>query len=127
MVWTNRFQEFALKRIRLDSGTKAELSAVEVMCMPNRPNAHIVKVYEFWFQKDIHKHTSQLTIPIIRMELCSGTLRDYLAQLSKSSLIGRIELTEIMIQILTGLYYCHVQSYCHRDLKLQNGNSVTFE
>ena len=58
------------------------------------------------------------------MPLCHGTLDGYLRELegNNESLLEPLELTEIMIQILTGLYHCHVQGYCHRDIKLSNSN-----
>lgn len=56
------------------------------------------------------------------MPLCKGTLEQYLAFLKQREItMTRLEVAEIMIHILTGLYHCHVQGYCHRDLKLSNG------
>jgi serine/threonine protein kinase len=56
------------------------------------------------------------------MPLCKGTLEQYLAFLKQREItMTPLEVTEIMIHILTGLYHCHVQGYCHRDLKLSNG------
>ena len=81
---------------------------------------HVVRVHGFWFQKD---SLDQSRI-FIRMELCAGTLEDYKRNLvNEAATIEPLELTEIMLQILTGLYYCHVQGYCHRDLKPSNGLS----
>ena len=56
------------------------------------------------------------------MELCNGTLQDYLISLkSAGNSIDALEIATIMIHILEGLRHCHDLHYCHRDLKLANG------
>jgi serine/threonine protein kinase len=100
--------------VRENEDTNTELRAIEALCRSGPINAHIIRVHEFWFTKT-EDHSSDT---YIRMEFCDGTLEQYLA---KQSIIEPIELTEIMIQLLTGLYHCHVQGFCHRDLKLANG------
>ena len=103
----------------LDRDTKSELSAIEAVCRSDTPNPHIIQVYEYWYQ-DHGKKRPPVTATYIRMQLCNGTLEEYLKNLE---IIKPLELIEIMIHILTGLYHCHVQGYCHRDLKLPNGAS----
>ena len=99
--------------------TKAELPAIEAICMSDRRNAHIIRVHGFWFQRDA---AQQISRTYIQMEKCDGTLGDYLLSLTqKGLLIEPFEMTEIMIQLLGGLYHCHVQGFTHRDLKLKNG------
>lgn len=96
--------------------TKTELPAIEAICMSKPRNAHIIRVYEFWFEKNM-----DLSRTFIRMDKCRGTLEDYLQSMRKNGkLIEPFELTEIMIQMLEGLYHCHVQGFTHRDLKLTN-------
>ena len=56
------------------------------------------------------------------MPLYEGILDEYLALLvAKEAQIEPLEITEIVIQILSGLYHCYVQGFCHRNLKLSNG------
>jgi serine/threonine protein kinase len=56
------------------------------------------------------------------MEKCEGTLNDYLRSFNRCGKeVEPFELTEVMIQLLEGLYHCHVQGFTHRDLKPTNG------
>jgi serine/threonine protein kinase len=107
--------------------TKTELSAIEAVCRSNPPNEHVIRVYDYWFHRsDLPAKGAKLMAKkrktYIRMSLCEGTLEEYLAGLTaREESLKPFEITEIMIHILTGLYHCHVQGYCHRDLKLSNG------
>lgn len=83
--------------------------------MSASPNAHVVQVYEFWFQRD----KNSLPRTYIRMTLCDGTLGRYLVKLARNGVVMEpLELTEIMIHVLTGLYHCHMQGICNRNITM---------
>lgn len=84
--------------------------------MPRNP--HVIRVYEIW---RVNNPLEQITFPIIKMELCGGTLLQYLDSLQvENKNMGSAELITIMIHILSGLRHCHDLHYCHRDLKTAN-------
>jgi serine/threonine protein kinase len=104
--------------VRDDPDVKTELIAVQAVCRSQPPNPHVIRVHDFWFQNNKEEHYSRT---FIQMERCNGTLEQYLDDLyDKKASLEPLELTEIMIQILTGLCHCHVQGFCHRDIKLSN-------
>lgn len=99
--------------------TLTELDALHSICRSIPRNPHVISVYEIW---RLQNSVEQFTIPVIKMELCNGTLQDYLISLkSAQKTVEALELMTIMIHILTGLRHCHDLHYCHRDLKLANG------
>lgn len=81
-------------------------------------NAHVLKVDDFWLENNGGRNVSHA---FIKMELCHGTLQEYLDQLrSTGHSIDIQELVEITCHILSGLCHCHSHRVCHRDLKPSN-------
>jgi serine/threonine protein kinase len=99
--------------------TRSEPIALQTVTGDEPLNAHIIRVYDIWFHRNAEEHVSRT---FIKMQKCEGTLAEHLNRMSKAGLwIEPLELTEIMIQILSGLCHCHKHGICHRDLKLSNG------
>jgi len=114
-------QKYAIKMLREDPDTPTELKTIQAVCRSN-PNEHVVKVHDFWYQQKEEERFWSCTF--IRMQLCKGTLEHHLSALRQSGRVTEpFEITEIMLQILTGLFHCHVQGYVHRDLKTSNSTS----
>jgi len=111
-------QVYALKVINNFVDAKPELLALQTVATSDRPNPHIIHVYDCWIHKNPEEHVSRT---FIKMQRCTGTLLEYLGK--STSPITPLDLTEIMIQILSGLRYCHEKGVCHRDLKLSNSLS----
>ena len=102
--------------------TKSELEAVQAICRTEPRNPHVITVHEIWRIYGPFETTAR---PVIKMELCSGTLDDYLKSLrSSQQAIDLSDITEIMIHTLSGLAHCHDLHYCHRDIKLDNGTEL---
>jgi serine/threonine protein kinase len=117
-------QKYALKVVRDDPDVKTEIVAIQAICRSDPPNPHVIRVHDFWFQDNDIECTSRT---FIQMEICDGTLEEYLKEReSRCEPLEPLEISEIMIQILTGLQHCHVQGFCHRDLKLPNSISFKF-
>jgi serine/threonine protein kinase len=58
----------------------------------------------------------------IQMELCDGTLGEYLEHLYENNKNLRPKrIINILLQIAEGLKHCHSRSFIHRDLKPTNG------
>ena len=108
---------YALKVINnfIDAKPELELLALQTVATPDRPNSHIIRVYDCWIHKNPEEHVSRT---FIKMQKCVGTLLDYLWR--SVSRMTPLELTEILIHILSGLCHCHENGVCHRDLKLSN-------
>jgi len=111
-------QEYAVKILYNLSDTKFELLALRTVTEDDNPNAHVIAVYDSWFHVNRREHSKRT---MVKMQLCEGTLKDYLADLAKSErMTTPLEIVEIMFQILSGLDYVHKKCICHRDLKLSN-------
>jgi serine/threonine protein kinase len=94
---------------------RAELDALQAICRTEPRSSHIIAVYEIF---RLHNPLEKLTCPVVKMELCDGTLDGYLKTFrSLTYTIEPREIVNIMIQILTGLRHCHELGFCHRDLK----------
>lgn len=97
---------------------KTELIALKTVSQGGPPNAHIIHVFDSWFHYNAEEH---VTRTFVKMQLCEGTLKEYLDDFRNSGgLIEPLEVTEIMIHILSGLCVCHEKGICHRDLSLTN-------
>lgn len=106
--------------VKDDPDVKTELVAIQAVCRSQPSNPHVIRVHDFWFQRNEEEHFSRT---FIRMERCTGTLERYLDGLRlDNKRLCPLELSEIMIHILTGLSHCHDQGFCHRDIKLSNSN-----
>ena len=106
--------------VKDDPDINTELVAIQAVCRSQLPNPHVNQVHDFWFQNNEAEYFSRT---FIRMEKCTGTLEYYLDNLQQNNkLLCPLELSEIMIHVLTGLSHCHGQGFCHRDLKLSNSN-----
>ena|ERR1700737_2819634 len=98
--------------------TKAEIQAIHTVCLSTPPHPHVIQVYDFWYHNNVEEDFSRT---FIKMERCHGTLQEYLDKLkSCGAVVEPLELTEIMLHILRGLWHCHELGVCHRDLKLSN-------
>ena len=63
----------------------------------------------------------------IDMELCAGSLEDFMADRRRSGVsIAIDEILSIMTQIANGLFYIHAEKEVHRDLKPRNGIELVF-
>ena len=103
--------------------TKKELLAVTSISQKNQQNPHVIQVFEFWFHRNKEE---QVFRTFILMELCDGTLEDYLIRLRDNNKeIELSEILEIMIHIMNGLCLCHDSGVCHRDLKLSNSMQIS--
>ncbi|NDE13970.1 hypothetical protein EBZ80_03475 [bacterium] len=124
-------QYYAVKKIPIDEETAGRiLSETRIMARLSHPS--IVRYYASWIEKtdeppddDDDENDEEETRLVrqkslvclcIRMELCVGTLRDYMD--------GRSEDTrqsiEYWIQVLSGIAYLHQKGIVHRDLKPEN-------
>lgn len=102
---------------KLHADALGELRALQALSQLTSYHAHVVRIHDFWIE------CGQVARLFIKMELCEGTLEDFLAELChKGNEIDPLELLEIMIQISSGLHYCHDNNVLHRDLKTSNGN-----
>lgn len=101
--------------------TQAELLVINAVCLSQPGNAHVIRIYDYWVENDEERRVNRT---FIKMEMCSGTLENYLEKLKKNcQLINPLDLFEIMIQISSGLRHCHDCEVCHRDIKPSNGIS----
>jgi serine/threonine protein kinase len=83
-------------------------------------NVHVVQVYDFWYYTNVDEEYSRT---FVKMERCHGNLEEYIAELNAERVvIEPLELVEIMIHILSGLWHCHQLEVCHCGLKLSNSN-----
>jgi serine/threonine protein kinase len=123
------------------------LSTIEAVCLSSEPIPHIMHFYDFWFLDNdgflpstndaiqkLLKHEQGYGYwddegaevkeigesVMIRMERCTGTLDDYLRSFPQHKSISALEVAEIMIQILTGLYHMQGLGFVHYDLKPSN-------
>lgn len=106
-------QSYALKFIPLLGRPIAEID--NIYLMPHHP--FIVKYYG-WFRFESYA--------ILGMELCNGTLMDYLSGSLYRNLTAqqqRYARWYIVEQIAEGLHQCHSLQLIHRDIKPQNSNS----
>jgi serine/threonine protein kinase len=79
----------------------------------------------FWFEGIEDEGISRT---FIQMELCQGTLAEYLSKTKDGGEGTRpLDILEMMAQILDGLAYCHKIGICHRDLKLSNGVTSSYD
>ena len=115
----SHFQVFAFKILNnTDRSIPSEVDALQKITMSNPSNEHIVDALDYWFNMD-----DELVIfrTIIKLQRCDGTLREYLDDLKARGLsMDPLNLTEIMIHILSGLCHCHKRQVCHRDVKESN-------
>lgn len=116
------FKAFAFKVGNNAVDTKTERIALKTVSKKDSPNPHIIHVFDCWFH---HNEEEHVTRTFVKMQLCDGTLKQYLDQTKKSGCtIEPLEVVEIMIQILSGLCLCHERSICHRDLTLSNSMTL---
>ena len=100
--------------------TEAELLAVYLVSSSKLSNRHVIKVFDFWFDRAL-----EVSRAYILMERCQRNLEQYLqTQREKNTDLEPLEIVDIMLQILNGLRHCHDQRVCHRDLKLSNGTHL---
>ena len=112
-------QEVALKVADDLPITKTELTALTAVAGSEPRSAHVIRVYDFWIRYIDKEVISQ---KYIKMEFCHGTLHEYLIQVNKNGqTLDSIEITEIMLHIISGVSHCHDRHVVHRDLKLANG------
>ena len=116
---------FALKVINnpynvqgeLHADVLGELRALQALSQSTSYHAHVVRIYDFWIERG---NSPRL---FIKMELCESNLEDFLSGLCHTNKeIDPLDLLEIMIQISSGLQFCHNNNVLHRDLKTSNGN-----
>ena len=98
-----------------------ELISLKTVTKESPQNHHIIHVFDSWYHNNPVEH---VTRTYVKMQLCDGTLKQYLDGLRNSdSSIEPLEIAEIMIHILSGLSYCHEKGICHRDLSLTNSTT----
>jgi translation initiation factor 2-alpha kinase 4 len=101
---------------------KQELYIIKLLC--NGTNKNVVNVFKAGI------NTNE-TIAYIDMELCEMNLAEYRRGMRSYGLIHTsVELQasqiwEIMEQIANGLAFVHTTGYVHRDLKPQNGLTIS--
>jgi serine/threonine protein kinase len=109
-------QKFAFKVINNVPEVKDELDVIKSVARSG--NSHIIRVYDFWIEKNEEEFTSRT---YLKMERCDGTLAQFLWDMREEKRdIRPIQLLDIMVQVLSGLRHCHDRNVCHRDLKLSN-------
>src|SRR6266496_2452147 len=98
--------------------TKSELFAIRSVSRQKPHNPHVIQVFEFWFHRNEEEGIFRT---FILMELCDGTLEEYVTSLRDNNKdIEPLEIIDIMLQVLSGLWRCHEAGICHRDLKVSN-------
>jgi serine/threonine protein kinase len=129
-------QYYAVKKIPIDEETAEKiLSETRIMARLSHPS--IVRYYASWIEKtdtterddddddDDDDEEAEpcrlvsrrsLVCLCIRMELCVGTLRDYMGMESRSAR----QSMEYWLQVLSGIAYLHQKGIVHRDLKPEN-------
>lgn len=113
-------KSYALKVVELGEESTKELDAIQAICRTQARNSHVITIYEIW-HLEVRNPLETMICPVIKMELCDGTLDSYLKSFRETgSSISSQELVEIVMHTLTGLTHCHTLHYCHRDLKLAN-------
>ena len=102
-----------------------ELDTVHILCKGQgllKSNEHIIRVWDTMLEEDSDHHLPNFCI---LMELCEGTLANYLKDLQgMRSFIPQRNIFAIVIQILEALRFCHSKGFVHRDLKPSNGTSM---
>lgn len=96
IVETQQLRSFQLRKVWKEIGLLKGLD-----------HSHIVKAYESFTEKNRY-----YTV----LELCDGgqLLRKVI---SKGNLMGTRELVEIMRQLLSAVYYCHINKVVHRNIR----------
>lgn len=100
---------------------ETELISLNTVTKESPQNPHIIHVYDSWYHHNVEEH---VTRAYVKMQLCDGTLKQYLDYLRNfGPRIELLEIVEIMIHILSGLSFCHEKGICHRDLSLTNSTA----
>ncbi|CAG0905563.1 unnamed protein product [Cyprideis torosa] len=113
---------FARKQINI-ANTSIKRLAIEVNAMKRMDHPNVVELREFW------RESKEL---FIIMELCEGTLEEWLSRLPslKERDSQKSTIRKLFVDISGGVAYIHSQNLIHRDLKPNNillngsGNSV---
>lgn len=118
-------KEFAIKVMNDSAKARMELAAVHILCKGGPAlgeSQHIIRVLDTMFEERDDLHVGRL---FISMELCDGTLADYLGTIrAAGEFVPKIKILRILIHILDGLQFCHSKNFVHRDLK--PSNSIQF-
>lgn len=115
----------ALKIMSNEDQAKRELTLVRKHLIDDlngqRKHPNIVQIMNAFEIEETKDHDSLLAI---HMELCVDNLDQFLKMKRNNS--DNLEATQvycILIQILSGLVYCHERNFAHRDLKPANGTA----
>ena len=114
-------QKRAIKMVSVDFGKKRNFedtnAAREVEILSeHKKSHHIVEYAHSWIEEDPEKE-GKYTLYVV-MELCEGSLRDYMTKKGES-LCLRQKLS-IIIQIAEAVEYLHGSEIIHRDLTMEN-------